>query len=224
MNRNYINTHLVVDRYLRGELTEEEIALFEERLVWDQALMDEVDLAQKLRAGIRSVLETDESAEFRHGGMVDRVVSLFSVPAYAAAASFLLAVGMTSVLLTGNSPTGNSLPTAGQLATEIVPLYATRSTDAVAMTVSEDAWRVLLLDAPAGYTMFRASVRRREDGDEVLWSRDDMLPTYLESLAVGMPGRILEEGAYVLILDGKAEGATAYTRIQEIAFVVTQSQ
>ncbi len=57
MDRNYMNLHLVVDRYLQGTLQDDEKTEFEERLLWDEELMDELDLAERLREGLRASAE-----------------------------------------------------------------------------------------------------------------------------------------------------------------------
>ena len=53
MDSDYINENQVADRYLMGQLTPEESAEFEERLLWDKEVQDELILCQKLRQGIK---------------------------------------------------------------------------------------------------------------------------------------------------------------------------
>ena len=100
MDRKYIDMHLVIDRYLQESLAEGEKADFEERLVWDQELIDELDLAERLREGLRMSV-ADDKYTARHGnlGIAARLSGLWSVPEYAAAASFLLAVTLTAAML-----------------------------------------------------------------------------------------------------------------------------
>jgi hypothetical protein len=48
-----------------------------------------------------------------------------------------------------------------------------------------------------------------------------MLPTYLESLAVSMPGDLLEAGPYSLTIEGAFtpdDGEKIYEHIQDISF------
>lgn len=220
MNRNYIDTHLAVDRYLRGTLSEDELAEFEERLVWDQALMDEVDLAEKLREGLQAHLDKDEPASARNR-FTERLITLVGVPAYAAAASFLLAVGLTSFVMTNMTPAGGPSPSNGTARTEIVPLFATRAASGIDIEVSDSAWTVLLIDAPRGFSSFRASVARQDD-DTVVWSGDDLEATYPDSLALGMPGEVLAEGAYSLLIEGQAADRLIWQQIQVIPFSVSR--
>jgi len=215
--------HLAVDRYLRGSLSDEETAEFEERLVWDQALLDEIDLAEQLRAGLQSALSKNEEAKApAEASLFDRFAALFQMPVYAAAASFALAVGGTSFVFMNTAPEAGTPGMDGQLPAEIVPLFATRSGDGIPVTISDDALTVLLLDAPPGYVRFRASVSRRGGGETPVWSRVGLLPTYPDSLAVGMPGSLLATGEYTLALDGMIDESAGYEPIQSIAFDVTR--
>ena len=119
MDRNYIETHLLADRYLQGALTESEQAEFEERLTWDQELIDELDIAEHLREGLKQSIATDKySIGESRAGVFGRLSEWFAVPQYAAAASFLVAITLTaSVFMSPLTPDGE-----GQLGTtEIVP-------------------------------------------------------------------------------------------------------
>jgi len=53
MDRAYIEKHNVIERYLLGELSEEEAEAFEDRFVFDQELRDEIDVAEKMIGGLR---------------------------------------------------------------------------------------------------------------------------------------------------------------------------
>ena len=54
MEIDYIKSHMVIERYVQGKLTDDEDAEFEERLVWDQELQDEVELAETLRSWLHA--------------------------------------------------------------------------------------------------------------------------------------------------------------------------
>jgi hypothetical protein len=247
MDRKYINTHLLTDRYLLGTLTEGELAEFEERLVWDQELIDDVELAEKLRDAVRrSVMDDSYKISEVGASVVGRLWALFSVPQYAAAASFLLAVTLTAGVLLNVFPSdrdfmGESTPTeigvpenrwrfalqsseVASIATEIVPLVAVRSERGPTIAVNDATWVVLLVDAPASYDSYRVSVREDESGADPFWVQDDLSPTYPDALAVGMPGSALAAGRYVLSLAGALDsgsGEKTYEHIQEISFETT---
>ena len=96
MDTNYIDMHLLTDRYLQGTLADGEKAEFEERLVWDQELIDELDLAERLRDGLRESMANDRyTVSPGTAGMVGRLFDLLAVPQYAAVASFVLGVTLT---------------------------------------------------------------------------------------------------------------------------------
>ena len=100
MDENHIKRHLVVDRYLQGTLSKGEAAEFEERLVWDRELIDELDLAERLRAGLREAIGgKGYAAAAGRVSIGDWLSTLFSVPQYAAAASFVLAATLTAGVL-----------------------------------------------------------------------------------------------------------------------------
>ena len=224
MERNYIERHLLVDRYIQGKLGDTELDAFEERLVWDTALIEEVELAERLRTGLQDVYAAKADIVEKPGfDLVAALSGFFAVPQFAAAASFLLAVTLVSLL---SSPLvdvgGDSAPPAMQ--TDIVPLFATRSNDVMSIAVDPDAWTVLLVDVMGDYASYRVSVRRDEPDSDPVLMQDGLMPTYPESLAVGMPGSALEAGRYVLTIEGAVvsdSGATRYERVQDIPFVTT---
>jgi hypothetical protein len=222
MDTKYIEMHLVVDRYLQGALSGNEIAKFEERLTWDQELIDELDLAERLRDGLREVTE-----EGSHTVAVDRVgigdwlSSLFFVPQYAAAASFALAVALTSGVLM--NPFGAGPGTGGFHAnpTEVVPLVVVRSATASPVVFTAGAQLVLLVDMTGSHASYRVTIRADRPGASPFWVQDDMRLTHLESLAISMPGDLLEAGRYVLTVEGVSvsdDGEKIYEHIQDISF------
>ena len=225
MDSNYMKMHLSVDRYLRGTLTDDEKAAFEERLLWDNELVDEVDLAESLREGLQAVA-SEPASEPARPGVRDWLSSFLSVPQYAAAASFLLAVVlMTAVFVNPiTRDGGDSDLYAGR--TEIVPLLATRGGDSQTINVHAGDGIVLLVDVVAGYDEYRATVRQ-DGAASPLWTKDGLTPTYPEAIAVGMPGSALESGNYVLTLNGAHiadAGTRSYEHIQDIPFTVTTEQ
>ena len=80
MDRNYINQHLLVDRYLNNSLDQAELDAFEERLVWDRELIDEVELAERLRDGLKRAATLREHATTPASGGLIAVISDFFPP------------------------------------------------------------------------------------------------------------------------------------------------
>jgi len=241
MNRHYADLHLAVDRYLQGTLDEREQAAFEERLVWDQTLIDEVDLAERLREGLRVSLADDlYTIGAGADGLGARFFGMWSMPRYAAAASFLLGVGLTSMFLLNIPAPIDSfsqpdiadqfrlerkvrlVSQGGQeTITEIVPLLAVRGTTVPTIAIDERAWTVLLVDVTGDYDTYRIAVREDGDGGESVWTQDDLQPTYPDALAVGLPGAVLRPGRYVLEVEGarnETTGARTYDHVQILTF------
>jgi hypothetical protein len=225
MDRNYIEQHLLVDRYVQGRLEASEQDAFEERLVWDQSLIEDVQLAEHLRDGLKEVSATQADVADAPGfDLVAAVAGLFAVPQFAAAASFLLAVTLTIGVLTSPFVDLGSQSGTPALQTEVVPLFTTRSEDALEIAVDPDTWTVLLVDVIGDYATYRVTVRKDDPGAEPIWMQDGLLPTYPESLAVGMPGSALAAGRYVLTVEGAVTsnaGDNLYERVQDIPFVTT---
>src|SRR5690606_35731028 len=91
------------ERYLRGALTPEEEQQFEEAYLADSALLDELELTERLRDGLKTVGEARVSP---HGAAHSSRPwqSVLASPRYAVAASVLLAFSLLSsaVLLVQN--------------------------------------------------------------------------------------------------------------------------
>lgn len=227
MDRNYIERHLLVDRYIQGKLEETELDAFEERLVWDTELVDEVELAERLRAGLKDVsVAKADVVEAPGFDLFAAVSGLFAVPQFAAAASFLLAMALTIGVMTSPIVDLDGPPGTAASQTDIIPLFATRAfrADVLSVKVDPGAWTVLLVDVMGDYPAYRATVRRDESGADPVWMQDGLLPTYPESLAIGMPGSQLAPGRYVLTIEGAKPsdaGETLYERVQEIPFEST---
>jgi len=220
MDRNYIDIHLAIDRYLQASLTNDEKAAFEERLIWDQSLLDELDLAEHLRGGLSDTVATDKFVGTRaDAGIFRRLSSLASVPLYAAAASFLLAVTLTAGVLLSPPMSGDDSSGAGATRTEIVPLLVVRSGATQTIAVNEKSWTVLLVDVTGPYRSYRVSVRKDDSGAEPFWTQDGLFPTYPDALAIGMPGNALAAGSYVLNIEAVRDaGGTNYEHIQDLHF------
>lgn len=217
--------HLLVDRYIRGKLAEPELDAFEERLVWDKELVDEVELAERLRVGLKDAAAAKADIVEKPGfDLVAAVTGLFAVPQFAAAASFLLAVTLSVGFLSSPLVDTGSDSGPGTVQTDIVPLFATRSDDVISIAVDPGSWTVLLVDVLGDYETYRVTVRRDDPGSDPVWVQGSLLPTYPESLAVGMPGSALAAGRYVLTIEGARTsdtGDTLYERVQDIPFATT---
>lgn len=228
MDSNYIEQHLLIDGYLRGTLKEGEIDAFEERLVWDKDLVDELDLAEHLREGLRATATAREYvAEPQGFNLAALVTGVLTVPQYAAAASFALAVMLTAGVLLNPSVNIGGSQGISAMQTDIVPLLAVRSGSVQSINVDQTAWTVLLVDVMGDYASYRVAVRKDEAGAVPIWVQDGLLPTYPDALAVGMPGNTLDAGSHVLSLEGVIDadsGEKTYEHIQDISFETTAAE
>jgi hypothetical protein len=80
---------------------------------------------------------------------------------------------------------------------------------------------VLLVDVTGSHASYKVTIRADQPGASPFWTQDDMLQTYLESLAVSLPGGLLEVGPYVLTVEGVStsdDGEKIYEHIQDISF------
>jgi hypothetical protein len=222
IEQEYIQLHLVVDRYLQGTLSADEVAEFEERLVWDHELIDEIDLAERFRDGLRAAERKGrETVTSDRASIGDWLSNLFSIPQYAAAGAFAVAAALTAGVLL--NPFSARLSTDGFQATstEIVPLVAVRGATASPVVFSAGTQLVLLVDVTGSHASYRVTIRADRPGVSPFWTQDDMRPTYLESLAVSMPGDLLEAGLYALTIEGVSkspDGEKTYEHIQDISF------
>lgn len=214
MDRTYIDRYIVVDRYLQGTLTDGEQAEFEERLVWDQALVEELELAEALRNGLRASGAEGKYVSGDEGSLGARLKSMMSMPRYAAAASFVMGVLLTSVLVSNRVPDVDPAA-AGSGPTTVVPLLVLRSSNVQSIEIEPDGMTVLMIDVPPGYRSYRVSVRRG-DASAPFWRQEGLVPGYLDQLAVGVPGRELMPARYLLTLEGVADQAEPF--VQEIPF------
>lgn len=222
MDRNYIDLHLLADRYLQGALAESEKAEFEERLVWDQELIDELDLAERLSEGLQqAVVEDGYAAADGANSIFAQLSDLFRIPQYAAAASFLLAITLAAGVFMSPLMLESNRGDDAMISTNVVPLIALRSTTVPTIRVDGDAWTVLLVDIVGSYDSYRVIVRRDGADMEPIWRKDTLLPTYLGALAVGMPGSLLGPGRYVLSVEGvrrSEAGETIHEHVQNLIF------
>lgn len=209
MDRDYIDRFLVVDRYITGDLSDAEVSEFEERLAWDHELIDDVELAEKLREG----LHADQAVESPKPQSRSRPPSIVPL---AAAASFALGLVASQVFMSPASVNGD----ASGYSTLVLPLEQTRNSSGQQVVVNPDSYVVLMVDVGFEHDSYRVVIRRAGESD-VVWARDDMQPGYTDALAIGIPGASLSPGPY--ILTALPAGPNAGTVVREIPFEIRVS-
>ena len=219
MDRQHIRDAEVIERYLKGTLSAAEEQAFEEAYLADPQLLEELEVAERLRAGFKDLSAADSVG--RAAPRRARWLELASSPRYAIAASVvaLAALVSTTVLYVQNQGLrggiGQRLTAATQ--TRLLPLVSVRGADSpneIAAPVRGE-WTVLLLDAGFGdYDTYRAVLTRR-DGWEVL-RLDGLTPTYEGLLAIGVPGEMLSPGVYEVRLFGGRRDWPATRELDEL--------
>ncbi len=204
MTRQDIERRLVVERYLQGKLTPSEEAAFEETYLGDPDLVDQIELAERLREGLGELALAGELPRSRPRR---RLAFLASAP-YAAAASVLLAASLllSTVLYVQNAEL--RARASGEIpAFRIEPLFATRGDGHVIARPDEGEWIMLMVDPGASdYETYRVTVRPSQPAAAPLVQTSGIEPGYEETLAVGVPGARLVPGDYEVIVEGDADG------------------
>jgi hypothetical protein len=211
MDRQYIRDAQIIERYLLGTLSAAEEQAFEEAYLADAELLDELEVAERLREGVRDLHGAGPAApQQRRSGWLATVASpRFGIAASVVAAAALVSAGalyLQNRVLQSSGPT----PLTAATHTRLLPLVSVRGADNANVLVAPppDEWIVLLLDAGfADYDRYRAMlVRRDRNAEQELLRLDGMTPTYEGLLAVGVPGRMLAVGEYEIRLQaGRAD-------------------
>ena len=208
MDRKYIDSYLVVDRYLAGDLTETETADFEDRLVWDKELVEEIDLVEKLRDGLRASAEATQQSAPQQSVAVS---TGFGAGRLALAASFAAGALATSLFF---NQTATMVADSG-VPTQVVALELLRSNTVQQVVVTPGEMTVLMVSVDDERSSYDVELSERGDS-EVIWSQSGLTPGYTASLAIGMDSALLPPGNYMLSVYAQVEGEQ--TLIQEVPF------
>lgn len=217
MDRQHIRDAHVIERYLKGVLSAAEEQAFEEAYLADPELLEELEVAERLRAGLKDLGAADSAGR---AAPRSRWLELASSPRYGIAASLVAvaAFAWATVLYVQNQGLrgGSTFTVATQ--TRLLPLVSVRgaaSPNEIAAPASGE-WTVLLLDAGFGdYDVYRAVLARR-DGREVL-RLDGLTPTYEGLLALGVPGELLQPGEYEIHLSGGRRDWAATRELDDLS-------
>lgn len=209
MDRQFIQDHHVVDRYLNGTLSADEEEAFEESYLSDPVVLEELELAERLKRGMFDASTGSALGHGRRNGWF----GVFLSPQYAAAASllFVASLVLAGVLYTQNvalrqRPASFDFRNA---VTRLVPLVNTRSAGPIEIASPRpNELTVLEVDvALAEYDSYRATLDRTGDGASRRVLQQDGLAADSDGyLLVGMPGRLLTPGRYELLIEGRQAG------------------
>jgi hypothetical protein len=220
MDRQHIRDNQVIERYLQGRLSAADEQAFEEAYMADAELLEEVQLAERLREGFKNLPEEDRAPRPAPRA---RWLDLAGSPRYGIAASLVAAAALlSSGMLYLQQPgfgSGESGLFAGPSNTRVVPLVTVRGSgnpNSIAAPAAQE-WTVLMLDTGLGdYDSYRAVLTRAGSADELL-RLDGMTPTYEGMVALGLPGRLLPPGNYEIRLDGRKSDWPAARELDELS-------
>jgi hypothetical protein len=203
MDRQYIRDHQVIERYLKGELSAYEERDFEETYLADQELLDEMELVERLGGGLKR-LEADGGIAARRPAGWLRV---FASPQFAAAASVLLVVSLvfSAALYRDNLGLRQSLVASGEV-TRLLPVARVRGAADIEIEAPDANERAVLLVDPGvtSYDSYGVAVSRRDNQRSTeIYRADGLVAGYEDSLAIGMPGRLLTPGDYEITIEGR---------------------
>src|SRR5215471_16268862 len=202
MDRQYIRENQVIERYLNGELSAAEEQDFEETYLGDQELLDELELVERLRGGLKQLKTRGELATRRKTQWFQTLAS----PQLAAAASILLVVSLVfSAALYRDNRNLRQLTANGGVA-RLLPLVSVRGSPEIPIEAPDPNELAVLLVDPgvARYDSYRVVVSRRENqSSTAIFTHDGLTPGYEDQLAITMPGRLLTQGNYEVVVEGR---------------------
>ena len=221
-----------LERYHRGELSDEQAEAVELRLLSDP---DAVDALEELAAAPITSEFDQEIAELIKRGLEDDpqnvtpfparpkarsgIQRLMASPQYAAAASLLL---MVSLVFSGLMYQQSRDVIPGADSTRLVPLVTARgsTTPNIIPAGSDGEWLVLLVDPGlTEYSTYRATVvLETETGSKEISKLENLKLGYEEMVAVGIPGHLLGPGDYAVQVAGRMDEWPA-DRFEEVTRV-----
>jgi len=218
MHHKEAKENMFVDRYLAGQLGAREQRRFEEHYIGCGVCQEELELTERLRAGLRDIAVTVRAApparELSAAGVS-------AAPRYAMAASAVLAASLIAAGLGYNG----SDETAGPAVAEVFPIHSTRGVAETASRVrlsSPEAAAVLLVDP--GRTQrhdYRVVVSKLDgDGATTIAEVSGVRPSYEALVAISVPGSMLAPGPHLIQLEGREHADAAFVPVSELRFQV----
>ena len=215
MDRQFIEAHAVIERYLQGKLQPEEQEAFEKAYLGDPELLQQLELAEKLQQGM---------ADLNAQGPV--LAPQPWLRHYAVAASVLLAVSVafSVTLYRDNLSLQDSRSLVAGTSITRLPLISVRSGNSgvnVLTAPSDSELVVLLVDSGfEPYTDFRATVSREVPAPAgTIWELSGLAPGFDDQLALGISGSLLIPGEYEVLVEGRMVGGD-FAEVNRLALTV----
>jgi hypothetical protein len=202
MDRRQIHDAQLIERYLAGRLSPAEEQSLEEAYLADPALLEEIQLAERMRSGFKDLATESAPRPARAAGWR----SIAASPRYGLAASFVAAVAFAAaggLYLQNMELKSAGAGQSGASAARVLDLVTVRGaggTNAVTAPAANE-WTVLRLDtAFADYDVFSAALLRAGTVDELV--HVDGLAASDGLVSFGLPGSALPVGSYEIRLAG----------------------
>ena len=211
MDHSLIDREQIVDRYLLGTLSEDQVEQFEDHYFGCASCLDQLEAARKMQRAVKH-LAAEEA-------MVGPAVTSHRIPPprvgrrprmgrrarLALAAGLLLMVLGPATLLWRPGP-GSPEIESNPLLLELSPTRSQASDppSARVRVGSESRTVVLSLLLERAEFPVYAAVLRDSSGDTI-WQGDDLTPNALSALSLAFPSAILPAGDYALEVEGLPE-------------------
>jgi hypothetical protein len=199
MDREYVIQHDIVDRYLKGQLSAEDVAAFEAHCLWCRESLDELELAERMHEGFKDVDRTPNERAWS-----TRLRSVLSSPRYGAAASVLLAASLLTSGLLYRQLEGTGAESFASA--QVYTLEAHRGSGGVSQRIAVGGPQtpVVLVVYPEDVRADHYRVSLFQLGNEAPRWQGEVAKPAAEALAVTLPGSLLSPGAYRLRVEDAA--------------------
>ena len=210
MDHSYIDREQIVDRYLLGTLSEDQVEQFEDHYFGCASCLDQLEAARKMQRAVKH-LAAEEA-------MVGPTVTPHRIPPrpsrrapmgrrarLALAAGLLLMVLGPATLLWWPGP-GSPAIESNPLLFELSPTRSQASDPPSArIRVGPESRTVVLslLLERAEFPVYAAALR--DSSGATIWQGDDLTPNALSALSLAFPSAILPAGDYALEVEGLPE-------------------
>jgi hypothetical protein len=217
MDRQQIHDAQLIERYLAGRLSPAEEQSLEEAYLADPALLEEIQLAERMRSGFKDLAAAEGAPQ---PARTARWRSVAASPRYGIAASFVAAVAFAAAggLYLQNTELKSGVGQSGASAARVLDLVTVRGaggTNAITAPAANE-WTVLRLDTGfADYDVFSAALLRAGTADELV--RVDGLAASDGLVSLGLPGSALPAGSYELRLAGGKRDWPASRALDELS-------
>lgn len=198
ITREQVVEHNLVDRYLMGQLTEEQSMAFENFYAGCPDTMEELDLSERLIAGMRQggqeFTATDNIAAFHTQPKKPGVIAgLLSSPLYSAAATFVAVACLGMLSLGAGSGTDSPLGVGN---VPLAYLEATRGAE-TGFEVAVDGSSEVILNLDLGIAADESYVARvlNANGD-LIWTFNDLRVNEEDGLRIILRGDAVVDGRY----------------------------